>query len=224
MMDLKEMQMLLNSIKSSKKTIPAQSVRAFSTLVQTVKPTVFWEVGKTVGAYAWLALEHSTTCKAIVFEADPEHYAALLKTINSKQLHRADAHNIVVSTSNAGVDACAKPAAEVVGAKPGSVPVEREAMPPATIKRGFYGIERRAIETLTLDELLARGYASPDIIKIDTPDAGLVIEGARMVLETCSPVLIVKAASQDLVCYLTGMSYRSFPFDQDNLIFISVYF
>ncbi|XGV98110.1 MAG: FkbM family methyltransferase [Leptolyngbya sp. BL-A-14] len=206
----------------------AQSSKAFSTLIQTVKPTVFWEVGKAIGAYSWLALEHSRTCKAILFEADPENYAALLKTIDSKQWHRAHAQNIVVSPISAKAgegDVCAKPGAEVVGTVPGGVPFEPKSIPSMAIKRGFYGLERNAIETLTLDELLASGYASPDIIKIDTTAAErLIIEGARTVLETCSPVLIVKAASHELICYLTSMSYRSFAFDQDNTIFISVYF
>ena len=224
MVDLKVMQTLLSAIGLSKKTISAQSATAFSTLVQTVKPTVFWEIGKTTGAYSWLALEHSKTCKTILFEANPDHYLALCQTIHHQQLHRADAKNIVVSAVRdhmpARVDAAA-----MAGALSRDRSYEPETIITVAGKGKALAAAREAIETVTLDELLARGYASPDMIKLEAQAAErLVMDGGRQVLEACSPILIVKTTSRELVRYLEGLSYRSFPFDRDNLIFVSVYF
>ena len=219
------MQTLLSSIGFPKKALSVQSTKAFVTLIQTVKPTVFWEVGNSIGAYSWLALEHSRTCKAMLFEADSANYSAMLRTIDRRQLHRANAINLVVSTVSSSMGTCAEPAADAMGTRPKYLSLEQEARRSVAVQRDGDGMERNAVERLTLDGLLARGYASPDIIKINTPDAEqVVMDGARTVLETCSPILIVQTASHNLVRYLEGMSYRSFPFDQDNLIFISVYF
>jgi len=224
-MGSKKMQKLLSSIGISKKALSARSTEAFTTLVQTIKPAVCWEVGDTIGAYAWLVLEHSSTCKAILFEANSDNYLDLLKTIHRKQLHRAEAHNIVVSPVSAGMVADVNATAVTVGAMPRIASSGRKTTLPITVQHGAYAMERDAVDRLTLNELLVRGHMSPDIIKLDTQDAErLVIEGARQVLEACSPLLIVKTATPKLVHYLEGLSYRSFPFDQDNTIFISVYF
>lgn len=225
MVGFKEIQKRLSSVGISKKTMSAQSAKAFTTLMQRVKPTVFWEVGDTIGAYAWLALEHSSMCKTFLFEANSDNYLAHLNTIASKQLHRAEANNIVISPVSVGRSDCAHAAAATVGAMSRFAPYEQETTVPLTKQRGGSATETGTVETLTLNELLTRGFASPDIIKLEAEDTErLLVDGARQVLETCSPLLIVKSASPTLIRYLERLSYRSFAFDQDNTIFISVYF
>ena len=165
-----------------------------------VKPTdVCWDIGANTGTYT-LHLSRLAS-RVLAFEPVPHNFDILEDVIR-----RAGLTNVVTSRMALS---------DTVGRAAMHVPTD-----------GFYGgfylarldeIGEFAVETTTVDALIANGAPEPDFIKCDVEGAErLVLAGARSLIARRPPIWLLETFEDGVVELVRSFGYTAHSRDQDN--------
>jgi FkbM family methyltransferase len=147
---------------------------------------VFWDIGANIGLYSWCCAHARPDFHIVSFEPDAKNLACLRRTSAAWNL---TAHDIVpravaeqVGRSTFFIDEISRatgtlePAADAFNATHyGAVP---------------RGVE---VETVSLDHLIAEGWAPPLVVKIDVEGAELrVLRGGQRLFVEHRPILLLE--------------------------------
>lgn len=186
---------------------------ALPEILASVQPRVFWDVGANIGSYAWLVRQHPSVREVILIEADPLNARLIEKTIGANHLDDCRLIAALVADHDGEADFLVD---AVSGATGGLASTSKGSA--ANVLHAAYGLgatTRR--QAMRLDTLLDRGFAAPDLMKIDVEGAEhLVLAGAERLLREKRPALILETANDDLLDQLRALGYTARPLDAEN--------
>lgn len=171
---------------------------------------VFWDIGANIGLYTWYCAQTRPDFHIVSFEPDKKNLECLRRTTASWGL---TAHDIVP---------CA--VAEQIGRTTFFIDEISRAtgtLQPAagTFNAFHYGFLPRGIEveTVSLDHLIAEGWARPLVIKIDVEGAELrVLRGGQGLFAEHRPTLLLEISGDRprTLAFLEELGYDCFDSDR----------
>jgi FkbM family methyltransferase len=186
--------------------------------LDTLRPSVFWDIGANIGFYSWLVRQHPAIQQVVMFEPDPTNFALITKTIRKNSILNCRPMNIALS------DRCGETTflLDRASGATGSLEATSHRDNKHSLHHAYQMTETITCATATIDSLISDGLPAPQLMKIDVEGAEhLVLAGAASSLTSGQPALIVETANTDLVGCLCKLGYRAFHIDATNALFIS---
>ena len=146
----------------------------------------FWDIGANIGLYSWSCAQARPDFRVVSFEPDAKNLECLRRTSAAWKLSR---HDIVPCAVADTIGRTTFFTDEVSRATGSLEPAGR------TFNATHYGAVPRGIEveTVTIDGLIAQGFAPPLIVKIDVEGAELrVLRGGHRLLSERRPILLLE--------------------------------
>ena len=175
----------------------------------------FWDIGANIGLYSWSCAQARPDFRVVSFEPDAKNLECLRRTSAAWNLSR---HDIVPCAVAETVGRTTFFTDEISRAT-GSLETAT-----ATFNAKHYGAVPRGIEveTVTIDHLIAQGWAPPDIIKIDVEGAELrVLRGGRRLLCEHRPILLLEMFGDRAQTFALLEEYGYECFDSDRKRFVT---
>jgi len=190
--------------------------QTFETVLQALPGDggqAFWDVGANIGWFSWRCATVRPDFEIVSFEPDAKNLQCLRRTTQRWQLAR---HTIVPCA----VAECSGRAAffvdDIAGAT-GSLEKSQSF--------NFHHYGHRApeieVETVSLDDFLARGQTPPSLMKIDVEGAELrILQGGAGVLRDHRPILFYESFNHraEIMALLKGYGYLVFESDRYQAI------
>lgn len=197
--------------------IESMSVKATLTKVfEVVNPSVFWDVGGNVGYYSWIALSLNSDVEVVIFEPDKTNIGLLEETIAKNNLKTAKIIKAAVSEEDGILEFLTDPISGATGCINSVSQLDN-----MTSLHHDFGLSKViSVKSVSLDSLV-KTSTPPDVIKIDVEGAEhLVISGARQMLQSHKPVVVLETTNAEIVNWLESIGYEVQRIDQGNVLCI----
>lgn len=190
--------------------------QTFVTILQALpgeKRQAFWDVGANIGLFSWQCATVRPDFEIVSFEPDAKNLQCLRRTAQRWQL---DQHTIVPCAVAERSGRAAFFLDDIAGAT-GSLEKSQ------SFNFHHYGHHAPEIEveTISLDDFLARGGTPPSLIKIDVEGAELrILQGGAGVLRDRRPILFYESFNHraEMLALLQGYGYLVFESDRYRVI------
>jgi FkbM family methyltransferase len=175
---------------------------------------VFWDIGANIGLYSWCCAETRPDFHVVSFEPDTKNLACLRRTSAAWKLA---AHEIVPRAVAEEVGRTTFYTDEISRATGTLEPAA------GAFNATHYGAVPRGVEveTVSLDHLVAEGWAPPLIIKIDVEGAELrVLRGGGRLLPEHRPILLLEVFGDrpQTFALLEEFGYQCFDSDRHSAV------
>jgi FkbM family methyltransferase len=175
---------------------------------------VFWDVGANIGLYSWCCADARPDFHVVSFEPDTKNLVCLRRTSAAWELA---AHDIVPRAVAEEVGRTTFYTDEISRATGTLEPAA------GAFNATHYGAVPRGVEveTVSLDHLIAEGWAPPLIIKIDVEGAELrVLRGGRRLFADRRPILLLEIFGDrpQTFALLEEFGYRCFDSDRHSAV------
>lgn len=180
-----------------------------------LQPDVFWDIGSNIGFYSWHALTSNENTEVILFDADQTNYELNTKTIQKNDLKRAKAFNVAVSDTDGVLDFLVDTASGATGC------ISSVSSPNSPTSAHYqYQLKKIvSVKAITLDSLIAQGFAPPQLIKIDVEGAEhLVIAGSRNLILNHMPLIVMETVNTEIVEWFKSIHYMVMQIDEGNVL------
>jgi FkbM family methyltransferase len=187
---------------------------AFTLVLDTFRPAVFWDIGANIGFYSWFVRQHPSVEQVLMFEPDPTNFALIQRTIRKNAIANCDAHNIALSDRTGEAGFLVDRASGAAGS------LETSAQTGIEILQHTYGMDDIIrCRTSSVDDLIAGGARAPGLVKIDVEGAeNQVLAGAGECLRKARPILIVETGDAAFRQKLAAHGYVIFRIDDGNIL------
>jgi len=174
----------------------------------------FWDIGANIGLYSWCCAEARPDFHIVSFEPDTKNLECLRKTSAAWNLA---AHEIVPRAVSETVGRTTFFTDEISRATGTLEPAA------GAFNATHYGAVPRGVEveTVSLDHLIAEGWARPLIVKIDVEGAELrVLRGGRGLCAERRPILLLEMFGDrpQTFALLEEFGYRCFDSDRKTVV------
>jgi FkbM family methyltransferase len=173
---------------------------------------VFWDIGANIGLYSWCCAEARPDFDVVSFEPDTKNLECLRRTSGAWKLA---AHDIVPCAVAEEVGRTIFYTDEISRAT-GTLEPAAGAFNATHYGTMPSGVE---VETVSLDHLIAEGWAPPLIVKIDVEGAELrVLRGGRGLLAERRPILFLEIFGDrpQTFALLEEFGYNCFDSDRQS--------
>jgi len=199
--------------------VEGQIQRAFTLVLDLLRPAVFWDIGANIGFYSWFVRRHSSIREVVMFEPDPVNFSLIQKTIRKNSITNCRAVNAALSNRAGEALFLLDPASGAAGSLDEVSLQENE----ASLHNAYQLEETIQCRTVTIDALISDGTPAPDLLKIDVEGAEhLVLEGGQNCMTNHRPAMIIETGNDNLVRQFQEKSYVVFRIDQGNLLFVPI--
>lgn len=181
-------------------------------VLNTIKPTTFWDIGANIGFYSWFVKEFVSIQNIALFEPDSVNFALIQKTIKKNNLTNLETFNVAVSDEVGETSFMIDPSSGATGSLADIADIHNK----ATLQSQYGMGEAIWCATVTIDSLI-KERPLPDFIKIDVEGAEhLVINVAQTLLTQHKPTMIIETSNKNLIEQLGQRDYRVFRIDMGN--------
>jgi FkbM family methyltransferase len=174
----------------------------------------FWDIGANIGIYSWSCAQARPDFRVVSFEPDAKNLECLRRTSAAWKLSRHDIVPCAVADTVGRTTFFTDEVSRATGSLESAS---------STFNATHYGAVPRGveIETVTIDSLIAEGFAPPLIVKIDVEGAELrVLQGGRSLLRECRPILLLEIFGDRAPTFalLEGFGYICFDSDRKTWV------
>lgn len=162
----------------------------------------FYDIGANAGYFTILGSAAVGPAGVVqAFEPVPVNVEVLRRQISENSLSNVTLHDLALSNENGTIDFAVE--GNNANSHIADVKITHAVSKPSSIV---------AVQTATMDSLVANGLREPDTIKIDVEGAEmLVLQGAEETLKSSRPTLLISTHSaqlyKDVVVFLRGLDY-----------------
>ncbi|MEO7166294.1 MAG: FkbM family methyltransferase [Spartobacteria bacterium] len=169
---------------------------------------VLWDIGANIGWFSWHGATLRPDSAIVSFEPDAKNLRCLRRTARRWQL----AHHTIVPCAVAECSGRAPFFVDDIAGATGTL----EKSQSFNLHHYRHRAPEIEVETISLDDFLARGHAPPAVVKIDAEGAELrILHGAAGALQAHRPILFYESFTHRAEILALLKDYGYLVFDSD---------
>jgi FkbM family methyltransferase len=213
MMLLRDLPLIVRGDKAQAKTHAV-----FERVLRYCGCTHFFDIGASIGLFAWHALRVAPEAEVHLFEPDATNIALLKRTVASNKLSRVHLWEGAVGAVTGEIDFLVDDVSGATGS------IKDHTANPRSLHAAYGLSARRRVKSISLDNYLDRSSVEPrsPVLKIDVEGAEReVLEGAVGTVGRYRPYIIVECQHRGDFEALRGLRYAGYALlENDNYLLV----